>query len=353
MSAAIPGGIVAREPISMTTIGMLGAGRWGGNWIRTLAALPGTQLRWVCDVSPAPLERVRQQFAHVQTTARLEDLLEDPSLDGIVIATIATAHFNVARKVLLAGKHVMVEKPMTLSTRDAVELTELANRLHRVLMVGHLLEYHPVIRHLRGLIESGDLGDVYYLYQQRLNLGTIRADENAWWSLAPHDISVANRLLGDAPVSVQCRGQSVVNANIADVVFATLEYPGGKLAHVHVSWLDPHKCRKLVVVGSRKMAVFDDAADPKLMLLDKGFHKNGTIVTLRQGGTEQPKLDGEPLALEAQHFVDCIRTGNRPISDGEAGVSVVSVLEYGQRSLDQGGAVVPIPSFTDVLRKSA
>jgi predicted dehydrogenase len=337
----------------MTTIGMLGAGRWGGNWIRTLAALPGTQLRWVCDVSPAPLEKIRQQFPHVQTTTRLDDLLEDPTLDGIVIATIATTHFDVARRALLAGKHVMVEKPMTLTTRDAVELTELANRLHRVLMVGHLLEYHPVIRHIRGMIESGDLGDVYYLYQQRLNLGTIRADENAWWSLAPHDISVANRLLGGAPLSVQCRGQSVVNANVADVVFATLEYPGGRLAHVHVSWLDPHKSRKLVVVGARKMVVFDDAADPKLVVLDKGFHKNGAMITLRQGGTEQPKLDGEPLALEAQHFVDCIRTGNRPISDGEAGTFVVSVLEHGQRSLDQGGAVVPIPPFAAALRKSA
>jgi predicted dehydrogenase len=220
-------------------------------------------------------------------------------------------------------------------------------------MVGHLLEYHPVIRHIRGMIESGDLGDVYYLYQQRLNLGTIRADENAWWSLAPHDISVANRLLGGAPLSVQCRGQSVVNANVADVVFATLEYPGGRLAHVHVSWLDPHKSRKLVVVGARKMVVFDDAADPKLVVLDKGFHKNGAMITLRQGGTEQPKLDGEPLALEAQHFVDCIRTGNRPISDGEAGTFVVSVLEHGQRSLDQGGAVVPIPPFAAALRKSA
>jgi predicted dehydrogenase len=338
---------------SMTSVGMLGAGRWGGNWIRTLAALPGTQLRWVCDVSPAPLEKIRATYPHVKTTTRLEDLLEDPTLDGIVIATIAPTHFDVARRAILAGKHVMVEKPMTLTTHESVELTDLACLHHRVLMVGHLLEYHPVIRHIRNMIDGGDLGDVYYLYQQRLNLGTIRTDENAWWSLAPHDISVANRLLGGAPISVQCRGQAIVNPRIADVVYATLEYPGGKLANVHVSWLDPQKSRKLVVVGSRKMVVFDDAAEPKLLILDKGFHKNGTMVTLRQGATEQPKLDGEPLALEAQHFVDCIRTGNRPLSDGEAGTFVVSVLEYGQRSLDQGGAVVAIPPFTPALRKSA
>jgi predicted dehydrogenase len=337
----------------MTTVGMIGAGRWGGNWIRTLAALPKTQLRWVCDVSPASLERIRQQFPDVQTTTRLDELLDDANLDGVVIATSAPTHYQVARQAILAGKHVMVEKPMTLTSADAVELTELAHRLHRVLMVGHLLEYHPIIRHIRGMIDCGELGEVHYLYQQRLNLGTIRADENAWWSLAPHDISVANRLLGAAPISVQCRGQNIVKANIADVVFATLEYPGGRLAHVHVSWLDPRKSRKLVVVGSRKMVIFDDDAQ-KLLVLDKGFQQNGEIITLRQGDTTAPKIEAaEPLALEAQHFVDCIRTGSPPISDGRAGTLVVSLLECGQRSLDQGGAVVAIPPLTATLRKSA
>ena len=338
----------------MTTVGMIGAGRWGGTWIRTLAGLPNTQLRWVCDVSPASLEKIRGQFPHVQTTTRLDDLLEDATLDGVVIATIAPTHYEVARQAILAGKHVMVEKPMTLVAADAVELTELANRLHRVLMVGHLLEYHPIIRRIRGMIECGELGEVHYLYQQRLNLGTIRADENAWWSLAPHDISVANALLGAAPISVQCRGQNIVNANIADVVFATLEYPGGKLAHVHVSWLDPHRSRKLVVVGSRKMVIFDDASEQKLVVLDKGFHKHGEIITLRQGETKAPKPEAaEPLALEAQHFVDCIRTGCRPISDGKAGTLVVTVLEHGQRSLDQGGALVAIPPLGGALGNPA
>jgi len=334
----------------MTSIGMIGAGRWGSNWIRTLSALPGTELRWVCDVSPASLDKVHQQFTNVKTTTSLDDLLADATLDGIVIATIAPTHFDVASRVLKAGKHVMVEKPMTLTTKDAVELTDLAKRLHRVLMVGHLLEYHPIIRQIRTMIENGELGEVCYLYQQRLNLGTIRADENAWWSLAPHDISVANRLLGAAPVSVQCRGQSIVNPNVADVVFATLEYPGGNLANVHVSWLDPHKSRKLVVVGTQKMVIFDDAAGPKLVVLDKGFQKTGDLITLRQGDTTYPKPDnGEPLALEAQHFVDCIRTGAKPISDGEAGTQVVSVLEHGQRSLEQGGAVVAIPRLAQPL----
>jgi predicted dehydrogenase len=338
----------------MTAIGMIGAGRWGGNWIRTLAGLPHTELRWCCDVSTASLERVRKQFPQVQTTTRLDDLLEDSTLDAVVIATIAPTHYDVARRALLAGKHVLVEKPMTLTTLESIELTELARHRQRVLMVGHLLEYHPIIRHIRGLIDSGELGDVHYLYSQRLNLGTIRSDENAWWSLAPHDVSVANRLLGAAPVSVQCRGQNIISNRVADVVFATLEYPGGKLAHVHVSWLDPNKSRRLVVVGSKKMAIFDDTAENKLIVHDKGFQRAGGAVTLRQGETQSPRIDGpEPLVLEAQHFVDCVRSRRTPLSDGEAGTDVVSVLEYGQRSLEQGGTVVPIPATVVPLRRSA
>jgi predicted dehydrogenase len=338
----------------MTTVGIIGAGRWGGNWIRTLSALPDTELRWVCDVNADALVKIAQRFPNAKTTSRLYDLLDDAALDGIVIATIAPTHYDLARMALLAGKHVLVEKPMTLTTRDAIALTDLAQQRQRVLMVGHLLEYHPIIRHIRAMIDAGELGEVHCLYQQRLNLGTVRGDENAWWSLAPHDISVANRLLGAAPLSVQCRGQNIIQANIADIVFAVLEYPGGKLAHVHVSWLDPHKCRKLVVVGSRKMVIFDDTAEPKLLVQDKGFHKVGSAVTLRQGATTTPAVEpAEPLIVEARHFIDCIRTGRRPISDGVSGALVVSVLEHGQRSLELGGAVVAIPPFGAELRKSA
>jgi predicted dehydrogenase len=336
----------------MTKVGMIGAGRWGFNWVRTLATLPDVELRWCCDVSPVSLENVRGQFPQVQITTRLDDLLDDATLDAVVIATIAPTHFEVAQRALLAGKHVLIEKPMTLTAADADALTELAERRRRVLMVGHLLEYHPVVRHIRHMIDTGELGDVSYLVSQRLNLGTIRGDENAWWSLAPHDVSVANRLFGAAPLSVQCRGQCIVRPGVEDVVFATLEYPGGRLAQFHVSWLDPHKSRTLTVVGSRKMAVFDDTAAQKLVVHDKGFAHTGDRVTLRQGGIEVPAVAAaEPLALEAQHFVDCIRSGRRPISDGESGTQVVSVLEYGQRSLALGGQVVAIPQL-DALRKA-
>ncbi|HEV3261789.1 MAG TPA: Gfo/Idh/MocA family oxidoreductase, partial [Gemmataceae bacterium] len=262
----------------MTAIGMIGAGNWGSNWIRTLATMPDVELRWCCDLNEASLDQVRRQFPHVQTTTRADDVLADKAVEGVVIATIAPTHFDVARRAIEAGKHVMVEKPMTLTTADAAALTALARLRGRVLMVGHLLEYHPAVLYIKDMIDSGELGEVYYLYSQRLNLGTVRTDENSWWSLAPHDISVACRLLTGCPLSVQCRGQDVVQPGIADVVFATLEFPAGRIAHVHVSWLDPHKTRKLTVVGSRKMVVFDDTLPAyKVTVYDKGFQLNQNI----------------------------------------------------------------------------
>jgi predicted dehydrogenase len=345
----------------MIPLGMIGAGRWGSNWIKTLAGLEGVDLRWCCDVSLVSLARVQAQFPRIRTSAHLDDLLADETVVGVVIASIAPTHYSVAERALKAGKHVLVEKPMTMATWEARRLTELAREHNRILMVGHLLEYHPIVRHIKGMIDRGELGEVYYLYSQRLNLGTIRSDDNAWWSLAPHDISVACRLFGDTPVSVQCRGQNIVRPAIADVVYATLEFPRGRLGHFHVSWLDPHKTRKLTVVGSRKCVVFDDTGTNKIVVFDKGFERQidpaggPEMISLRQGIGTIPKLDvsAEPLTLEAQHFVDCIRRNKRPLSDGEAGTMVVSVLEYGQQSLDCGGAVVPIPAAGMELRRSA
>jgi predicted dehydrogenase len=346
----------------MTGIGMIGAGSWGSNWVRTLAGMKEVNLRWVCDLSPPALERVRRQYPHVKTTGRTEDLFEDPKVEGVVVASIAPTHYAVARHALEAGKHVMVEKPMTLASADAAHLTALAQQRGKVLMVGHLLEYHPAIHYIKNMIDSGLIGQIYYVYSQRLNYGTVRNDENAWWSLAPHDISVACRLLGGWPVSVLCRGQNVVQANIADVVFATLEYPGGRLAHMHVSWLDPHKTRKLTVVGSKRMVVFDDTlATYKVTVYEKDFRLNrpdtpqAPWITLQQGDVFIPRLDAtEPLLLEARHFIDCIRKGRQPVSDGASGMMVVSVLEHGQRSLDTATIVpLPAPLATGELRLSA
>ena len=346
----------------MTAIGMIGCGSWGSNWIRTLAAMPDVDLRWCCDLNERLLARVRQQFAPVRTTNDVADLIGDPTLDGVVLATIAPTHFDLARRALVAGKHVMVEKPMTLNTADAVELNRLATANRRVLMVGHLLEYHPAFLYIKHMIDSGELGEVYYVYSQRLNLGKVRTDENAWWSLAPHDVGMAVRLLGTNPVSVQCRGQNVVQQTVADVVFATLEFPGGKLAHIHVSWLDPHKTRKVTVVGSKRMIVFDDMLPAyKVTVHDKGFRLNPKLdsyadwITLTQGDMVIPKIDAtEPLLQEARHFVDCIRKGTKPISDGESGAINVAVLEHGQRSLESGTIVrLPVLNFSAVPERLA
>jgi predicted dehydrogenase len=346
----------------MTPIGMIGCGSWGSNWVRTLAAMPDVELRWCCDLNEGLLARIKQQFPQAHTTSNIAEVLGDPTLAGVVIATIAPTHFDLSCRALEAGKHVMVEKPMTLNSSDALRLNRLAQERRRILMVGHLLEYHPALAYIKKMIDNGDLGEVYYVYSQRLNLGKVRSDENAWWSLAPHDVSVALRLLGMSPVSVMCRGQNVVQKKVADVVFGTLEFPGGKLAHIHVSWLDPHKTRKLTVVGSKKMVVFDDTLPAyKVTVHDKGFRLNQQLdsyadwVTLTQGDMVIPKIDAtEPLLKEARHFVECIREGKKPLSDGESGAVNVAVLEHGQRSLESDEIVrLPVMDFSAKQEKKA
>ncbi len=335
---------------TMPAIAMVGTGNWGFNWVRTLARLPNIHFKYCCDISASRLQTIKQQFPGVNITTRFEDLLEDRALDGMVLATSAPTHFDLAQKALQAGKHLLVEKPLTLNAADARRLVDLAAEQRRVLMVGHLLEYHPAILHIKKMIDQGELGDIYYLYSQRLNLGTIRKDENAWWSLAPHDISVACRLLGEDPVSVQCRGQNVVQPSVADVVFASLTFSSGRMAHIHVSWLDPHKTRKLTVVGSRRMVSFDDTLpNYQITVHDKSFSVKSSFesyadwISMHQGDIVQPQIQaGEPLLQEAKHFIECIEAGKTPRSDGLAGLRVVAVLEQGDRSLRQGGAPVAI-----------
>lgn len=335
----------------MTELAIIGAGNWGHNWVKTLATLPEVNLRWVCDLNPNLLARVRQQFPAIRTTPCFEDLLDDPDIEGVIIATMAGTHYALAEKILKAGHHVLVEKPMTLKVEEAERLHHLAREQKRILMVGHLLEYHPAVLLIKQMIETDELGQIHYLYSQRLNYGTVRRRENAWWSLAPHDISVACRLLGSSPISVHCRGQNIIQPDIADVVFATLEFPGGKLAHIHVSWLDPQKTRKLTVVGSKKMVVFDDSQTHyKVTVHEKSYHltphdiPNTDWITLREGDILCPKLEmTDPLVREARHFVQCIQKNHPPLSDGAAGLTNVRVLESGQRSLETN-QLIPIPT---------
>jgi predicted dehydrogenase len=275
----------------------------------------------------------------VRTTDELDRLLQDAELDAVVLATPVPTHAELATRVAQAGKHCFVEKPLATTTADAEAAVAAAAGAGKLLMVGHLLEYHPAVTRLKQLVDDGELGTLYYLYGNRLNLGKLRADENALWSLGAHDVSVALHLIGEEPEECLAHGASYVREGVEDVVFCYLRFPSGIVAHLHLSWLDPHKERRLTVVGARRMATFDDMlVEGKLALYDKGFDEDarswGEYIT-RSGDIFSPRIpNSEPLRLECEHFVQCVRSGQAPRSDGEGGLRVVRVLEQLQRSLE-------------------
>ena len=329
----------------MLNIAVVGTGSWGKNLVRNFASLDGVRLSVLCDKDPERLKAQLALYPGARGVSDVEEVVRMSEVDAVVIATDAKFHYAHAKAALTAGKHVYVEKPMCQTAAEAEKLLEIAEALDRKLMVGHLLLYHPAVMRLRGMVDSGELGDIYYMYTQRLNLGVVRSNENAWWSLAPHDISVINYLYGDFPSRVSAQGQCYLQQGIEDVVFATLYFDGGRLAQVHTSWLDPHKMRRMTIVGSQKMATFDDMEPAeKMKVYDKGASPNlqyssyGESITLRQGDIYIPKLDtSEPLKLECRHFVQSILDDTTPRSDARNGLEVVRVLEAGQRSIKAGG----------------
>jgi predicted dehydrogenase len=323
-------------------VGVVGLGYWGPNLARNFAAIAGSEVTWLCDADEAARERVARTLPAARTTPEIDELLADPDLDAVVLATPVPTHAELAVRVLEAGKHCFVEKPLAQSAADAERAVAAAQRADRVLMVGHLLEYHPGVRRLKDLTESGELGDdIYYIYGNRLNLGKLRADENALWSLGAHDVSVVLYLAGEEPVEVHAHGESYVQPGVEDVVFCFMRFPSGLAAHLHLSWLDPHKERRFTVVGSQKMATFDDMElERKLTVYDKGFDEDsrgyGEYIT-RSGDVFSPRIPNvEPLRVECEHFIDAIRSGQPPRSDGASGLRVVRVLEQLQTSLDAG-----------------
>jgi len=329
---------VSSDPQQSVRVGVAGLGYWGPNLARNLAAIPGCELAWLCDASEDALARVQSAFPSARSTRSLEDLLEDETLDAIVLATPVPSHADLAVAVARAGKHCFVEKPLATNTADAERALAAAEQAGRILMVGHLLEYHPAVARLKQIIDGRELGELYYLYGERLNLGKLRADENALWSLGAHDVSVALHLIGEEPSSCVAQGASFVRRGIEDVVFCYLRFPSGIVAHLHLSWLDPHKERRLTVVGAKRMATFDDMLiEGKLTIYDKGFDEDtrswGEYIA-RSGDTYSPRIpNAEPLRVECEHFIECVRTGANPRSDGASGVRVVRVLEQLQRSL--------------------
>jgi predicted dehydrogenase len=333
----------AIEPVGErpVRVGVVGLGYWGPNIARNLASIEGCELRWLCDADDERRAQAASSFPSARASGELHELLEDPELDAVALATPVPSHAELAIAAARAGKHCFVEKPLATNAADAEAAVAAAAEAGRALMVGHLLEYHPAVARLKRLIDEDELGPLYYLYGDRLNLGKLRADENALWSLGAHDVSVVLHLVGEEPEECIAHGASYVRAGIEDIVFCYLRFPSGIVAHLHLSWLDPHKERRMTVVGAKRMATFDDMlVEGKLSVYDKGFDEDarswGEYIT-RSGDVFQPRVpNAEPLRLECEHFLECVRTGQAPRSDGESGLRVVRVLERLQGSLAQG-----------------
>ena len=327
-------------------VGVVGLGYWGPNIARNFDRLPGADLRWICDAREESIERFAPQVPGARATRELDDLLGDPELEAIAITTPVPTHAELALRVIEAGKHCFVEKPLAQSVEAAEEVAAAAERVGVVLMVGHLLEYHPGVERLKEIADSGELGDLHYVYSNRLNLGKIREDENALWSLGAHDVSVVLRLAGEEPSDCSAIGESYMRPGVEDVVFCYLRFPSGLAAHLHLSWLDPHKERRFTVVGSKRMATFDDMEiERKVTVYDKGFDQDfssyGEYIA-RSGDVWSPRISNEePLRIECRHFLECVREGHEPLSGVDSGVRVVRVLEGLDRSLRERARVHP------------
>ncbi|MGH2451392.1 MAG: Gfo/Idh/MocA family protein [Candidatus Limnocylindria bacterium] len=339
----------SREIEQDLKVGVIGAGYWGPNLIRNFSEAPGASAVAVADLDPQRLTTIQKRFPAIRTTTDHRELLADPEIDAICVVTPISTHRALAEEALAAGKHVFVEKPLAGSVEDAEAIVEAAERAGKTLMVGHTFVYNPAVTTVRGLIERGELGEVHYIDSQRVNLGLHQFDVNVLWDLGPHDISITLYWLGEEPTWVQCTGASYVQNDLEDVVFLTMGFPSGALAHAHLSWLAPSKLRTMVVVGSRKMAVYDDVqAVERVKVYDQGVEKLESEElrrSYRAGDIHSPRVPvTEALQVEVRHFIESIRHGKAPRSDGEAGLRVVRVLDAGMRSLSAGGQRVPYRS---------
>ena len=333
----------------MINIAQIGCGYWGPNLLRSFNNSPGCRVKWMVEQSSDRLKYVGYNHPDVKLTSEVQTVLDDPEVDGVVVATPARTHFELARQVLRSGKHVFVEKPLATTVAEVDELTALAEEANRLIMVGHTFLYNPAVLYLKKMIDQGELGEVYYAYAQRLNLGVIRRDVNAMWNLAPHDVSILCYLFGANPTSVTAHGNSYIQPGIEDVVFMNLQFAQGVQASVQVSWLDPQKVRRVTVVGSRKMVIYDDMAEHKIAIYDKGIDATKTeedkmpfdsVVPFkfihRSGDLLMPSIAWqEPLKEEAKHFIESIEQGSVPRTGASHARDVISVLERAQKSLDK------------------
>lgn len=338
---------MSRKP----NVAVVGCGYWGPNLIRNFRAIPDCEVKRVSDFSEKRLAHMKGLYPSLETTTKFEDVLSD-DIDCVAIATPISTHYDLAKKCLLAGKHVFVEKPLASSVVQCRELIEIAHERGLTLMVGHTFIYTPEVRYIKRMIESGELGEIYYISSSRLNLGLFQKDINVAWDLAPHDISIILYILKDQPIAVNCQGKAHVAAGLEDVTNISLDFPNGTFATINSSWLDPNKVRKMTIVASKGMVVYDDIEPiEKIKVYDKRVEVPPHYDTFAEfqysyhyGDMRAPYIRQiEPLKVECQHYLDCIRTGAKPDSGGLEGMKVVQILEASNLSLKNGGGRVEIP----------
>jgi len=343
----MPKGKVSRGGDGATAVGVIGCGYWGPNLVRNLSQLPISKVKYCCDLDERRLKHMKSLYPQVTTTKRFQDLIEDEEVAAVAIATPVTTHFPIARACLEGGKHVLIEKPLAGSIAEAEQLNTIAAKRGLVLFAGHTFVYNAAVEKMKSLVEAGELGEVFYVSSIRVNLGLFQEDINVIWDLAPHDISILNYIFGREPVTVSTFARSYIRPGIEDVAFIVLQYARGVVAHIHVSWLDPCKIRRTTLVGSKKMLVYDDTSTlEKIRVYDKGvtiqphYDTFGEFqLAYRFGDIVVPKInDVEPLKKECIHFIECIKNGTTPASDGKAGLSVVRVVERACESAKLGGA---------------
>ncbi len=333
--------------VALPRLAVVGCGYWGSKHVRVISETPGADLALAIDIRRERIDALHATYPNLPV-AREFDAIHQHDIDGVIISTPISTHFGLAREALRAGKHVLVEKPLATSTAECRELITIAQQQNRILMVGHTYEYHPAITYLRDIVQRGDLGNIYYINSARLNLGLFQPDADVLWDLAPHDLSIIFYILGQPAASISAWGHSHILPNIADVVYVNLEFDSGTSAHIHVSWLDPNKVRRVTIVGSKAMAVFDDVAmTEKIRIYDKSFTfsangngQAGFTPIYHHGNLVIPPVNPtEPLRSECQDFVDSIATGRSVRSDGYSGLRVVTALEAASRSMANQGCI--------------
>ena len=338
-------------------VAAIGCGYWGPNVIRNLDSVDGFDLCCICDADPRRLATVAARYPHARSTTRVSDLLDDPSIEAVYIATPVSSHYQLVKQALLAGKHVLVEKPLATTVESAEELAALAAASGLTLMVGHTFVFSPPVRKVKELIDAGQIGPIYYIETTRVNLGLFQKDVSVLWDLGPHDVSILMYWLGEEPTLVAARGRSFHGEALEDVAFVTLEFPSGIIAQAQFSWLAPSKLRRTSIVGRQRMVVYDDLEPvEKVKVYDRGVERQPASfgefqLTYRSGDILSPRLDTtEPLYIECQHFLECILSGREPDTSPRSGVAVVRVIQAAERSLRQGGAPQVVLS-PDIARR--